>query len=97
MPSGAAIMLLQELHTESREEAYLRGQQNWDECISRLLKLLLALKPGIDEGHMHRTGRLAALPQGSACQSKKSRGGTETVCGHIWQVQTQTYPAGSYL
>ena len=47
--------------------------------------------------HMHRTGRLAALPQGSACQSKKSRGGTETVCGHIWQVQTQTYPAGSYL
>lgn len=28
---------------------------------------------------------------------KKSRGGTETVCGHVWQVQTQTYPAGLYL
>ena len=48
---SAMIRVSEELHTESREEAYLRGQQNWDECISRLLKLLLALKPGIDEDH----------------------------------------------
>ena len=58
---SAMIRVSEELHTESREEAYLRGQQNWDECISRLLKLLLALKPGIDEDHWQMYSRVKPL------------------------------------
>ena len=57
----AMIRVSEELHTESREEAYLRGQQNWDECISRLLKLLLALKPGIDEDHWQMYSKVKPL------------------------------------
>lgn len=58
---SAMIRVSEELHTESREEAYLRGQQNWDECISRLLKLLLALKPGIDEDHWQMYSKVKPL------------------------------------
>ena len=50
----AMIRVSEELHAESREEAYLCSQRNWDECIPKLLKLLLALKPEIDEDHWQR-------------------------------------------
>ena len=58
---SAMIRVSEELHAESREEAYLRGQQNWDECISRLLKLLLALKPGINEDHWQMYSKVKPL------------------------------------
>ena len=34
------IRVSEELHAESREEAYLRSQTNWDEIIPKLLRLL---------------------------------------------------------
>ena len=58
---SAMIRVSEELHAESREEAYLCGQQNWDECISRLLKLLLALKPDIDEDHWQMYSKVKPL------------------------------------
>lgn len=51
----------EELHAESREEAYLRSQINWDETIPKLLKLLTALKPGINEEHWQMYSRVRPL------------------------------------
>lgn len=57
----AIIRVSEELHAESREEAYLCSQRNWDECIPKLLKLLLALKPEIDEDHWQMYSRVKPL------------------------------------
>jgi len=57
----AMIRVSEELHAESREEAYLCSQRNWDECIPKLLKLLLALKPEIDEDHWQMYSRVKPL------------------------------------
>ena len=57
----AMIRISEELHAESREEAYLCSQRNWDECIPKLLKLLLALKPEIDEDHWQMYSRVKPL------------------------------------
>lgn len=57
----AMIRVSEELHAESREEAYLRSQINWDEIIPKLLKLLTALKPGLDEEHWQMYSRVRPL------------------------------------
>ena len=58
---SAMIRVSEELHAESREEAYLCSQRNWDECIPKLLKLLLALKPEIDEDHWQMYSKVKPL------------------------------------
>ena len=51
----------EELHAESREEAYLRSQTNWDEIIPKLLRLLTALRPEICEEHWQLYSRIKPL------------------------------------
>ena len=58
---SAMIRVSEELHTESREEAYLRGQTNWDEIIPKLLRLLTALRPEICEEHWQLYSRIKPL------------------------------------
>ena len=52
------IRVSEELHAESREEAYLRSQTNWDEIIPKLLRLLTALRPEICEEHWQLYSRI---------------------------------------
>ena len=42
---SAMIRVSEELHTESREEAYLRGQQNWDEALAVQLRSNMMAAP----------------------------------------------------
>ena len=55
------IRVSEELHAESREEAYLRSQTNWDEIIPKLLRLLTALRPEICEEHWQLYSRIKPL------------------------------------
>ena len=58
---SAMIRVSEELHAESREEAYLRSQTNWDEIIPKLLRLLTALRPEICEEHWQLYSRIKPL------------------------------------